>query len=133
MLAIKQELPKPSRRGFLIGAAATGVIGMTRGFGGTALPERTDSSLRVLTWNTAGEAVSAEQIARGKAQLLLHPPHAGTHEAENDLRSARGRCRSAVGARARVARFEPYLLCRYAEDARQSRKGPCPNALPHVG
>lgn len=47
----------------LLGAAATGVIGVTRGFGGTALPERTDSSLRVLTWNTAGEAVSADEIA----------------------------------------------------------------------
>lgn len=31
MLAIKQELPKPSRRGFLIGAAATGA-GLTIGF-----------------------------------------------------------------------------------------------------
>lgn len=48
----------------LLGAAATGVIGATRGFGVAALPERTDTSLRVLTWNTAGEAVSAEQIAR---------------------------------------------------------------------
>ncbi|MFS0852576.1 endonuclease/exonuclease/phosphatase family protein [Microbacterium sp. 179-I 3D4 NHS] len=48
----------------LLGAGATGVIGATRGFGADALPEKTDSSLRVLTWNTAGEAVPAEQIAQ---------------------------------------------------------------------
>lgn len=48
----------------LLGAGATGVIGVTRGFGATALPAKTDSSVRVLTWNTAGEAVSAETIAQ---------------------------------------------------------------------
>lgn len=48
----------------LLGAGATGVIGGTRGFGASALPEKTASSLRVLTWNTAGEAVSADVIAK---------------------------------------------------------------------
>src|SRR5690606_22900215 len=47
----------------LLGAAATGAIGVMRGFGSGALPAPTDSSVRVLTWNTAGEAVSAETIA----------------------------------------------------------------------
>lgn len=48
----------------LLGAGATGLIGMTRGFGAEGLPAATDRSLRVLTWNTAGDAVSAETIAR---------------------------------------------------------------------
>lgn len=48
----------------LLGAGATGIIGVTRGFGTTALPEKADTSVRVLTWNTAGEAVSAETIAQ---------------------------------------------------------------------
>ncbi|WEK62657.1 MAG: endonuclease/exonuclease/phosphatase family protein [Candidatus Microbacterium colombiense] len=48
----------------LLGAGATGAIGATRGFGTTALPAKTESSVRVLTWNTAGEAVSAETIAQ---------------------------------------------------------------------
>lgn len=47
----------------LLGAVATGAIGATRGFDTGALPEKTDDSVRVLTWNTAGEAVSAETIA----------------------------------------------------------------------
>jgi endonuclease/exonuclease/phosphatase (EEP) superfamily protein YafD len=47
----------------LLGAAATGAIGAVRGVGSGALPEKTAESVRVLTWNTAGEAVSAETIA----------------------------------------------------------------------
>jgi len=47
----------------LLGAAATGAIGAVRGFGTGALPEKTEGSVRVLTWNTAGEAVTAETIA----------------------------------------------------------------------
>ncbi|KDA06581.1 endonuclease [Microbacterium sp. CH12i] len=47
----------------LLGAAATGGIGAVRGFGTGTLPEKTDGSVRVLSWNTAGEAVSAETIA----------------------------------------------------------------------
>lgn len=48
----------------LLGAGATAAIGAVRGFGSSALPEKTDGSVRVLTWNTAGEAVSAEVIAQ---------------------------------------------------------------------
>lgn len=48
----------------LLGAGATGVVGMTRGFGAAGLPAATDTSIRVLTWNTAGDAVTADQIAR---------------------------------------------------------------------
>jgi len=47
----------------LLGAAATGGIGVLRGFGTGELPQKTEDSVRVLTWNTAGEAVSAETIA----------------------------------------------------------------------
>lgn len=47
----------------LLGAAAIGGIGALRGFGTGSLPDKTDDSVRVLTWNTAGEAVSAETIA----------------------------------------------------------------------
>lgn len=47
----------------LLAAAATGAIGAMRGFGTGALPEKTDASVRVLTWNTAGEAVPAETVA----------------------------------------------------------------------
>lgn len=48
----------------LLGAAATAAIGAVRGFGASALPDATDTSVRVLTWNTAGEAVTAERIAQ---------------------------------------------------------------------
>jgi endonuclease/exonuclease/phosphatase (EEP) superfamily protein YafD len=48
----------------LLGAGATGAIGAVRGFGGDTLPSPTDSSVRVLSWNTAGEAVPADVIAR---------------------------------------------------------------------
>lgn len=48
----------------LLGAGATALIGVTRGFGGDTLPAATDSSIRVLSWNTAGEAVTADTIAR---------------------------------------------------------------------
>jgi endonuclease/exonuclease/phosphatase (EEP) superfamily protein YafD len=70
VLALLLLLAKPLR-GFaasvlivaLLGAGATGVVGMTRGFGANTLPQATETSLRVLTWNTAGDAVSAEEIA----------------------------------------------------------------------
>lgn len=51
----------------LLGAIAGGAIGAVRGFGSDALPAKTESSVRVMTWNTAGEAVSADAIA---AQVL---------------------------------------------------------------
>lgn len=47
----------------LLGAAATGAIGALRGFGTGGLPEKGEGDVRVLTWNTAGEAVSADVIA----------------------------------------------------------------------
>jgi len=70
VLALLMLIAKPLR-GFaasvlivaLIGAGATAAVGATRGFGGNALPEKTESALRVLTWNTNGAAVPADQIA----------------------------------------------------------------------
>lgn len=47
----------------LLGAGANGVVGAARGFGSDALPQKTDESVRVLSWNTAGAAVSADTIA----------------------------------------------------------------------
>lgn len=47
----------------LLGAGAGAAIGMQRGFGPGSLPGVTETSVRVLTWNTEGAAVSAEQIA----------------------------------------------------------------------
>ena len=48
----------------LLGAGANAVVGAVRGFGSDELPQKTDASVRVLTWNTAGAAVSAETIAQ---------------------------------------------------------------------
>lgn len=47
----------------LIGSAAIAGIGALRGFGTGELPAKNEASVRVLTWNTAGEAVSAETVA----------------------------------------------------------------------
>lgn len=47
----------------LLGAGANLAVGAVRGFGSDALPQKSDASIRVLTWNTAGAAVSAETIA----------------------------------------------------------------------
>ncbi|MBY0687514.1 endonuclease/exonuclease/phosphatase family protein [Microbacterium marinilacus] len=46
-----------------IGAIAGGLILAQRGYGDT-LPPETESSVRVMTWNTAGDATGAEQIAQ---------------------------------------------------------------------
>lgn len=62
----------PPLRGFalsmalvaFIAAGANAAILVTRGTGNDALPEPTDTSVRVMTWNTAGEATSPETIAR---------------------------------------------------------------------
>lgn len=70
VLALLLLLAKPLR-GFaasilvvaLIGAGASAGIFCLRGIGPDAMPEKADDSVRVLTWNTAGEAVSAEVIA----------------------------------------------------------------------
>lgn len=48
----------------LLGALAQGGVLLTRGLGPGELPDKGAQSLRVMTWNTAGEAVSAEEIAR---------------------------------------------------------------------
>ena len=48
----------------LLGALVSGGIGIWRGAGPGSLPDKTDASVRVLTWNTAGEAVSADDIAQ---------------------------------------------------------------------
>ncbi len=46
-------------------AVVAGTVILTgRGVGTDRLPEMTDTSVRVLTWNTAGSATSAEQIAQ---------------------------------------------------------------------
>lgn len=47
----------------LLGAVANGGILWLRGIDNEALPAPTDSSIRVMSWNTLGSAVSAEQIA----------------------------------------------------------------------
>lgn len=47
----------------LLGSAAIAGISALRGFGTGELPAKNEASVRVLTWNTAGEAVSAETIA----------------------------------------------------------------------
>lgn len=47
----------------LVGAGAIGAVGALRGYGADALPDKTDGAIRVLSWNTAGAAVSAETIA----------------------------------------------------------------------
>lgn len=57
-------------RGFAMSIAAIALIGalisagtmLVRGIGGEGLPEKTADSVRVLAWNTAGEAVRAEEI-----------------------------------------------------------------------
>ncbi|MET2012313.1 endonuclease/exonuclease/phosphatase family protein [Microbacterium chocolatum] len=51
----------------VIAAVATGVNGAalhTRGLGIESLPEKSDAAIRVMTWNTAGPATSADAVAR---------------------------------------------------------------------
>lgn len=48
----------------LLGAAANGGILMLRGTGGDGLPEKTATSLRIMTWNTAGSATDPQLIAQ---------------------------------------------------------------------
>ncbi|WP_308493630.1 endonuclease/exonuclease/phosphatase family protein [Microbacterium terrisoli] len=47
----------------LAGAAGAGVL-ISRGTGSDALPAKKDGSVRVMTWNTAGEATSPTAVAR---------------------------------------------------------------------
>lgn len=47
-----------------VAAVANGVVLMNRGVGTETLPVKTDDSIRVMTWNTAGSATSPETVAR---------------------------------------------------------------------
>lgn len=47
-----------------IGSISSGVMLGARGYGDDTLPEATDTSVRVMTWNTAGEATGAYRIAQ---------------------------------------------------------------------
>ena len=47
-----------------IAIAANTVIVVSRGVGTDTLPARTDTSIRVMTWNTAGKATPATEIAQ---------------------------------------------------------------------
>ncbi|MGZ0710477.1 endonuclease/exonuclease/phosphatase family protein (plasmid) [Coraliomargarita sp. W4R53] len=50
---------------FGVASLASGAILLARGGTGTeALPEKTDSSIRVMTWNTAGSATPPEAVAK---------------------------------------------------------------------
>jgi endonuclease/exonuclease/phosphatase (EEP) superfamily protein YafD len=49
---------------FAVTAGAGGVILVQRGLGSDELPSPTGTSLRVMTWNTAGTSTSAQQIAQ---------------------------------------------------------------------
>ncbi len=48
----------------LLAAGANGVILLTRGIGSDSLPAKTDDSIRVMTWNTAGTATSSQEVAQ---------------------------------------------------------------------
>ncbi len=71
VLALLLMLARPVR-GFaasialvaLVGVVANGVVVTSRGTGTDELPAKTETSVRVLTWNTAGGATSAQQIAQ---------------------------------------------------------------------
>ncbi|MGN8024832.1 endonuclease/exonuclease/phosphatase family protein [Microbacterium sp. 22242] len=84
LLALLLMLARPLR-GFaasiaivaLIGGGASAAIGALRGVDQSALPEKTPASVRVLAWNTAGEAVSVDRIAQTiveqKADIVALP------------------------------------------------------------
>ncbi|MFT4234588.1 MAG: endonuclease/exonuclease/phosphatase family protein [Microbacterium sp.] len=52
-----------------IGAISGGVILGVRGYGTNTLPDATDTSVRVMTWNTAGSAMGADEIATTAAAM----------------------------------------------------------------
>lgn len=47
-----------------VAAVANGVILTSRGLGADALPAKTDTSIRIMTWNTAGAATPAATVAQ---------------------------------------------------------------------
>ncbi len=71
VLALLLAIARPVR-GFAFSIAlvaavaliASGVTITSRGLGTDALPAKTDSSIRVMTWNTAGPATPADAIAK---------------------------------------------------------------------
>jgi endonuclease/exonuclease/phosphatase (EEP) superfamily protein YafD len=67
LLAMARPLRAPALTVALIAFAAASVNGgilVSRGLGNDTLPEKTDRSVRVLTWNTAGSATTADAIAQ---------------------------------------------------------------------
>ena len=84
LLALLLSLARPLR-GFaasialiaLLGAGASAAIGAIRGGAPAGLPAKTAESVRVLAWNTSGEAVPAAEIARTivaqKADIVALP------------------------------------------------------------
>lgn len=48
----------------ILATAANGYVVVSRGLGTETLPEKTGDSIRVMTWNTAGEATSPESVAQ---------------------------------------------------------------------
>lgn len=48
----------------IVAAVANGGMIVARGTGSGTLPDKTEGSIRVMTWNTAGQATSADTIAK---------------------------------------------------------------------
>ncbi|MEV7693374.1 endonuclease/exonuclease/phosphatase family protein [Microbacterium sp. NPDC089189] len=76
VVALLMAAARPVRRFFLglavlslAAVVANGAIVVQRGTGADALPEKTESSVRVMTWNTAGDATSAATIAQTAVAL----------------------------------------------------------------
>lgn len=53
----------------LLAAGANGAILAVRGTGTDTLPDKTDASIRVLTWNTSGAATDPEKIAQAAVAM----------------------------------------------------------------
>jgi endonuclease/exonuclease/phosphatase (EEP) superfamily protein YafD len=69
----------------LIGGAAGGAIMFSRGIGSGTLPPQTETSLRVMTWNTAGESTPPGTIASAAVAMdadILSLPETNAHAGE---------------------------------------------------
>lgn len=71
VIALLLMIPRPMRAFAasvaiiaIVAVVVNGAILASRGLGTDRLPEKTETSIRVLTWNTAGAATSPEQIAQ---------------------------------------------------------------------
>ncbi|WP_251450312.1 endonuclease/exonuclease/phosphatase family protein [Microbacterium sp. Marseille-Q6648] len=67
LLAIARPLRAMALTLALVTALAAGAnvaMLMTRGLGTESLPAKSDASIRVMTWNTAGEATTADTVAK---------------------------------------------------------------------